>query len=378
MRPSSRWRTRSARMRCPRASTTGVVVLVRRLLVAVAVVGQFLGRRVERDRMAPRVPFDRYTGRLQHPPLLEYVAAALGADRVWSASQFNDYGACGFRFFAKRLLKREALEEPEAGPDILQLGTLNHAILEETYRDLAADGIAIEPDNVDDALEILHQHAAETLESAPRDFGFRAGALWEQQKAMLLRRLEALVRDDFLDSPLAKKFGPGPRIPYRQEAPFGLSGSPALEIALGDGESLRARGFIDRMDRLGDGVIVVDYKTGTTGISKRDMEEGRNFQMMLYLLAAEAILRREDPGLRVLGGAFWHIRNGEVKGAVEFDADHDEIEAARGHLARYIDRARQGDFAVQPNRPENGRCIRYCEFDQLCRIGITKGVPNNG
>ena len=55
----------------------------------------------------------------------------------------NDYGVCGFRFFAKRLLKLEAWEEPEESLDAAKLGTINHAILEATYRELGERGLAI-------------------------------------------------------------------------------------------------------------------------------------------------------------------------------------------------------------------------------------------
>ena len=40
------------------------------------------------------------------------------------------WGLCGFRFFSRRLLHLEPYEEPESGLDALQLGSLNHKILE--------------------------------------------------------------------------------------------------------------------------------------------------------------------------------------------------------------------------------------------------------
>ncbi|MBZ0278166.1 MAG: PD-(D/E)XK nuclease family protein, partial [Anaerolineae bacterium] len=272
-----------------------------------------VGRAVEMGRMS-RQPHDRYSGRLRDAALIAQSAAALGANRVWSASQFNDYGMCGFRFFAKRLLKLEAIEEPEEGMNVRQLGTLNHAILEKTYQRLGDTPIT--PENLDAALTVFDAVADDLLANAPERFGFRVPALWEKEKHALTRRLRALIEADFSEkSPFWKKYGDTPRIPYRQESPFG-GDHDVIELPVAEGlDPLRVRGFIDRMDRQGDGILIVDYKTGSTKIPTSEMESGRNFQMMLYLLAAEHILVEDtapDAPNHLIGGTFWHIRSREL------------------------------------------------------------------
>ena len=96
------------------------------------------GHAVEIGRMS-RAPYDRYSGRLSDADLIAQVAAEHGAGKVWSASQLNELGACGFRYYAKRLLALEALDDPADGMDAQQLGTLYHEILEETYARLGGD-----------------------------------------------------------------------------------------------------------------------------------------------------------------------------------------------------------------------------------------------
>lgn len=330
------------------------------------------GRAVEVNRMS-RAPHDRYSGRLADAGLISQVAAALGPERVWSASQFNEYGMCGFRFFAKRLLKLEALEEPEEGMDVRQLGTLNHAILEETYKRLGETFII--PENLNAALKIFDAVADELLADAPDRYGFRTPALWEKERQILKRRLRTLVVADFSEkNPLDKSFGDTPRTPYRQETPFAGNGG-VLELPVAEGiEPLQVRGFIDRMDRQGDGVIVVDYKTGSTSIPVKEMERGRNFQMMLYLLAAEQVLAQDsspDTPKEVIGGAFWHIRSREISGNMLLDEKGAAaIQQAREHLGRYITAGRDGDFAVHPNKFDDGKCAHYCDFSQFCRVSI--------
>ena len=87
---------------------------------------------------------DRYSGLLTDPQLIAWVAGELGPQRPWSASQLNELGACRYRFFAKRLLGLEELWQPEPGLNALDLGTLNHEILERTYGDVARRRLTIE------------------------------------------------------------------------------------------------------------------------------------------------------------------------------------------------------------------------------------------
>ncbi|MBL8161865.1 MAG: PD-(D/E)XK nuclease family protein [Anaerolineae bacterium] len=341
-------------------------------------------RQIERGRMTRR-DFDHYSGVLRAAHLREWAAAELGARRVWSASQFNDYGQCGFRFFAKRMLKLEKLEEPEEGMDAAQLGTLNHAILEETYRRLGAVGVTITPDHAETALATLREVASEKLRTAPQEIGFRASALWEQEQASLLRRLEALVRLDFSeDSPVNKVFGDTPRQPYLLESPFSTGAQNVIELLIHpDIGKLRVTGYIDRMDRQGERVILIDYKSGSTTIPTKEMQRGRNFQMMLYLLAGQVILGSSDAPdtpRSVAGGLFWHLRSGKPSGAIQtaLPDDAQAIDEGREQLAAHIARGRAGRFAVHPNKASGGHCSHYCEFSEFCRVSIMRRTRGEG
>jgi ATP-dependent helicase/nuclease subunit B len=311
-------------------------------------------------------PHDRYSGRLEH--LVEHAVSAVGDGRIWSATQFNEYGVCPFRFFAKRLLKLEELKPPEEGMDILQTGSLNHAILEKTYRFIQGEKLTISPRNKDIALEILHTVAQEVFPTAPDTYGFRPTALWRQEQQTLLRRLEHLVSLDF--SPLSPIPGED-RFPYLLEAPFGRDGGVPVSIGLEDGTALRVNGYIDRIDRVGDSLVVIDYKTGSIPFKEQEMSAGRNFQMIVYLLAAEAMIWADtspDAPQEVMGGLFWHIRTGEISGKLLAENRYEVTESAFGHLNRYVEYMRRGDFAVQPGNASEGKCVKYCEYQHLCRL----------
>jgi ATP-dependent helicase/DNAse subunit B len=317
-------------------------------------------RAVELRRMS-HAGHDRYSGRLQDADVVVAAGAAFSG-RVWSATQLNDYGMCGFRFFAKRLLKLEPLEEPEEGMDAAQLGSVYHDILEKTYAQLIRDGISITPDHLDAALTALERVAAERLPDAPQRFHFPVPPQWESEQQVILRKLRALVRDDFnpdsdFNRKLAKLYN-GERRPHQVEAPFGDGGIFTLNV--GD-VRLRVRGKIDRIDTINGQAVVIDYKTGSTGIPTSEIARGRNFQMMIYVLATQGVAA-------VAGGAFWHIGSRSISGWLT--PDDDAINDGRHKLTLYMERGQAGDFSSKANKVKDGKCSRYCEYSQMCRFSV--------
>ncbi|MYD09591.1 MAG: hypothetical protein F4X02_06065 [Chloroflexi bacterium] len=324
-------------------------------------------RYIERRRLS-NAAFDRFSGLLSHPALLAETSRLLGEGRVWSASRLKDYGLCGFRYFAKRLLRLEELEEPEAGVDALQLGLLNHSILERTYKRIAARGLAISEENRAEALRIFDEAAARTLRSAPADFNFRATVAWPQEQQILLAQLKALVEKDFsAESPL-NRFGEARRV-FELERYFS-----EVAIDLTEGMApLRVNGFIDRIDLVDERLVVVDYKSGSTKINRDEMEAGRDFQMLVYTEALPKALAAAGGKAQVAGGLFWHLRGLNASGVLEVDNADDiaALEAAKAHIALNLRQGRAGQFPAHASKLENGKCARYCEFSRLCRRQVS-------
>jgi ATP-dependent helicase/DNAse subunit B len=337
-------------------------------------------REIEEKREKPSQPFDEYAGVLRQVDLIDQAAAYQDANHLWSASQFNDYGYCPFRFFSRRLLKLEEFQEPEEGYDAAQLGSLQHELLEHTYQRIADEGLAIQPSNRDRALGLLRDVTDDLLPGAPARFGFRQTALWEKEQGEIMQRLRLLVELDFSDdenSPFVKnprarnwsvadivKEAGEDRYVHQLEAAFGFDGTAPVILA----DNLRTRGFIDRIDRVGDQLIVIDYKSGSHTPTNTDMEEGRNFQMMLYLLAAKQLFEKD--GLTVAGGMFWSIRTRKANGQLR--ADDPRVMQALEQLNAFIENGRLGYYPVNPAKLEGGKCFRYCEYSQFCRIQRTR------
>jgi ATP-dependent helicase/nuclease subunit B len=327
------------------------------------------GRDTELSRMS-RKAHDSYSGQIQHPDLIEIIADKLDDNFVWSATRLNAFGTCPYRFFAAYLLALQEVKEPEEGMDQLQLGSLNHEILEKTYKEIKHDNLRIVPDNMEIALEILEEIAAKSFKDAPHKHHFRASALWKEQQSVILRRLWMLVKRDFSDDSPLNKLG-SERRPFALEMRFGFGDN--LRIPVGD-SSIRVRGVIDRIDISDGKLILVDYKSGTTKINPVEMAEGRNFQMMVYLMALNEQIKQNGWKYRIAGGTFWHIRDQETSKIMEIKTGLEtvnEITDAQVHLTRYFEQMRSGNFAVQPSKPGDNRCTSYCEFYQLCRLSNT-------
>jgi len=279
---------------------------------------------------------------------LSSLAAELGtrfhADFVWSASRLESYGTCPMDFWTGVALGLEPREPVEEGYNVRAFGSMVHAILERVYQR------AGDPADVEAVLAALPDAAREVFDSAPRDYGFRPTRLWQHQRVEIeqtIRKTIAALADESPD--YAPRF-------YEQA--FGFKGQPVL-----DADGVKLHGFIDRVDMTPDGRLrVMDYKTGSTPISARDLAEGRRLQLPLYALAARDALRLGQ----VDAGFYWHVGSAKPSGLKleSFEGGIEKaIELAVAHTQRYVEAIRAGRF--EPHVPPGG-CPSYCPATTWC------------
>jgi RecB family exonuclease len=295
-----------------------------------------LAGRVERlDRLAYQGDLSQLAGALRD---------RFGANAVWSASRLESYATCPFSFLAGSALGLEPIRSPKAGFESIQLGSLLHEVLEQVYRDCP------QPENVAAILERLPEVAGQVFEEAPRKYAFRPTVLWEAQKAELLETLRLAITG------LAELEAEAGWQPLEYERRFGIEGEPFLEIQV-DGEPVRLRGVIDRIDRDRFGHLrVIDYKAGGSHLSGQDLIEGRRLQLPLYALAVEQAL-----GLgKVTEGIYWKLFAQEA-GSLRLSRFQSEL--GDGPEAACELAVRAGLFAPQP--PEGG-CPSYCPASSWC------------
>jgi len=266
---------------------------------------------------------------------------------------------------AHRLLRLEEPTEPEVGLDALQLGSVYHTILERIFRVLIDEDIIVDFDRLDEVLEIARRVGAEILESAPRDRGFRPTALWELEKEDILGNVSRLMEAEAkYNAREGTRF-----IPIMAEAPFGRHDMPRLFI---DGTAGRVMvwGYIDRVDRSSEGLRVLDYKTGRAP-ARKEIEEGRDLQLPIYVLAVENALLPEEEVVEAFYYSISAAKRSTLLSSTKKGEPNPEwqemLDQSRQRVHDYVQRARTGLFPVLPT----GDCPSYCDFADICRKKLT-------
>lgn len=281
-------------------------------------------------------------------PLRADLSARFGPDHLWSASRLEAYRTCGYLFFLQSVLGIAPRPEPAEGLDVRQLGSVYHAIFEQVM----AAGLP-DPPAETAVRERVTAVAAPILDAAPAQQGFRQTPWWQQTRAEIIdnvtRSLITLAGDGYTF--------------FRAEVDFGMQGPP-LVLGSDDGDQLKLRGFIDRIDRRADGTIrIIDYKSGSKAtFTPTAFQKGKKLQLPLYALAAREALRLGE----VSDGFYWHFQQaerspfqlGKVAGGVD-----EAMQTAVAHAWEAVSQIRSGHFAPAP--PDGG-CPSYCPAAAFC------------
>ncbi len=269
-------------------------------------------------------------------------------EAVWSASRLESYRTCAFQFFAHYALRLRELDEEADGADAATRGTVIHKILQNALAPLAARGLALTPDTLDEAVDNLQANGLDIWNRAPGQMGFGRAALWRldaedtfQQLEMLLgREAETSARDGITRIIGAEK-------PIVASLPL----DPPMQVTA----------TVDRLDDAEDTVVIVDYKSGRE-IPRAHVMDGRRVQLQLYGYLA----REETKAERVIARYAW-----TDPAISQWDLDSSDPEDA-AVLEDVVAVAREvrgsvesGDFRVNPQVTP---CPTYCSFKHVCRV----------
>lgn len=290
------------------------------------------------------------------------LAARLGGSGGrFSATALEDYARCPLSYFLKRLLKLAPLEEPEELLEMapLQRGLLVHRILEQFYRRAAAEGLFPVERHPSECRSLLEQAAAEELEALPPEELPPYPLLRQLQQRTLLEMLQAL-----LDWEIETAAG---FTPVEFELAFGFNGSEEqVTLSLPSGEKLSFQGRIDRVDRSGSRIRVIDYKTGRKRIKNESLAGGEALQLPVYLLAAAVIFNL--PRLEEVEAYAYHLSPAGVKTVLFSGSSWPEKERLlQETLAALYEGIAAGRFFPYP-----GPSCRFCDYRDLCGPGIER------
>ena len=192
--------------------------------------------------------------------------------RGFSASAMNTYLFCQKKFFYRYV---QGLHEPEQEEDVVvseaTIGTVLHAVMQSLY---APYMMQVVTDN--DIQQIMDSLTEERWNQLPID----------------------AIRTDLLATLIVKNYVRYILLYDQQQAPFTyLNGEQKVRHTLSVPEvgAVPFYGYIDRLDRQGDTLRVIDYKTGKAHMEYRDMEhifdrlenQDKALQTMLYCYLLE-------------------------------------------------------------------------------------------
>ena len=305
-----------------------------------------LAARVQKEASGP------YDGGLQ--ALGKDLDKRYGERAGWSASRLEAYASCPFQFFSASALGLEVLEAPQIGYQANQLGTVLHGVLEQVYRETP------DPANTADVLARLPSVAERVFAEAPQKYQFRPSLLWEIQQEELLVVLEAAVQGIADLDPVD-----GWR-PLAFECKFGLEDQPPLRLPSRGGE-IRLHGIVDRVDINSNGELrVIDYKSGGSHLTPRELIEGQRLQLPIYAMAASQALGLGQP----VEGFYWKLFQAAPSSlklsSFEYEGGEGPQAAfslAASHVEATVSAIRQGLFS--PLAPRDG-CPDWCTAAAWC------------
>ncbi len=196
----------------------------------------------------------------------------------------KNQSVCPFNAFAIHRLKAEPLEEPSQGLSAMDRGMLLHEILYRLWDQWKTSMVllALSEQQVSDQLGAV---IADTLHEWAPKYPILLGTNY---RALEQRRLEKLI-GQWLEQ-------------EKQRSAFEVINLESkASIRFGDLEiSLR----IDRVDRIGDKLLIIDYKSGTVKPSSWAGDRPSDPQLPLYVLASNPVAN---------GCAFAQIKGGLIK-----------------------------------------------------------------
>ncbi|QUW00633.1 PD-(D/E)XK nuclease family protein [Chloracidobacterium sp. MS 40/45] len=329
-------------------------------------------------------PFD---GQIEDHSLQVELSERFGEQHVFSATAFNEYAACPFRFFAHRVLQLHPKVSTALDLQASERGRILHDILRDFYR---AGPLSHHSTVHETALARLRETADKVFAQYEQRIPPLNTKIWAIEKRILLTFLEQLIAEELSYDKKATR--------HITELAFGMKTIGAdessvpqpLELMNSQGQKILLRGQIDRIDVLKaksreeekekEFFIIYDYKM-SKGTSTAEMLKGRDVQIAIYLASIEKCFPSLQP---VIGGGYYSITKTPRCRDGLYRSDGEELlpkeqkhlflseeqfretyESILDCMWKYKGQIEKGCFQVLPSRGVE-EC-RFCDFKSVCR-----------
>lgn len=303
------------------------------------------------------------------------------SDKVFSATELEEYAKCPFRYFLNRILSVETIEEPTEEIEAFEIGSLIHSILYSFYKTISESNRIIENCSEEEFAEyvrLIFSIAEKKTEhikfSSPYSFFEREkifGINGDKKQSILYK---------FLEEERKEKSG---FTPMFFELAFGFRDTNPDSVKLNE---IKLRGKIDRIDfsEEKNSFKVIDYKLSGRKPSKEDINLGIALQLSLYLYASQKLLEAEfgrevNPAgaeiysLKIFNDEFGRklVHNLDKRNLSEEDiinASEELIKIFEEKVPVYVEKIRKGIFHLSMLEKREDKICGYCEFRSICRI----------
>lgn len=285
-------------------------------------------------------------------------------EEPFSAASLNMYGECPYKFFLARVTGLAAPDE-EGEYKAVSRGSAIHKILEIFFKNHKDTLESIKLEEYENEIIFLTESV---MENSGVKESFPHPLLFEIEKNEIAKSITNYVgwyvasRGDF--KPILFELG------FGSKKNFSLDFAPDILLS----------GKIDRIDEDAQHrLLIIDYKSGSTPDIK-EMEDGTNLQMPIYILAAEHILKKP-----VVGGAFVSVKKGAIDNFIVRDRDlpfiskrqkkgiltqeewETVMEKTKDTVRAYVNNIREGKFPIEPKKcPKIQSYGSFCDFTQIC------------
>ncbi len=299
------------------------------------------------ERLAEHRPhpgFSHRHGQLESREDLHGEALAPGSHRG-GTGRIRDQATCAFRGYAIHRLGLKETRQPRGLPDALDRGTLIHEALHRLYENAGSDG-----QSAADLSEVQFAQAAD--QALAKHYGRFPAAFRARERERLVLLLDAWNQLESRRGDVSI-----------EDLELGMS----AEFA-GIGLNLR----IDRIDRIGDAHLVIDYKTGRIG-NRLTEDRLLDPQLPLYALTNESVqgvlyaeINEERPRLKGIAAMELDEATLEAPAGGSWSAQRERWQQQIDVLTEEI---RTGFAAVSPY---DRRACQNCHLQSLCRVAAAE------
>ncbi|MCB2222055.1 MAG: PD-(D/E)XK nuclease family protein [Bacteroidetes bacterium] len=289
------------------------------------------------------------------------------AKKGFSASGINTYRRCSLQFYFKFVEGINEIEEAEETIEASTLGTVIHEVLLNLYKPYLNN--VLEPGTIDAVKPLAGKLIRQSFEK------HYPGGDIEHGKNLLIARVADTYVMNFLEheKKWIRELGHSGKSIRLEHLEAFFHRSYQLETPEGS-LSIKLKGIFDRVDRVGDDVRIIDYKTGRVDpadLKVRDWERltddpslEKSFQVLFYRYLYSSSNKIPQPlrsgiiSLRNLSTGFMEVVEPDIN---DQKPQNDHFETVLHQILSDIYNA-----DVPFRQTEDVKVCNYCPFKSLC------------